>query len=476
MVFLILILHAFYFVARTQHQSGWDTVFRNINAEVLSHSTAYTKLQQVTQTIGHRLTGTESAAKAEDYAYQLLESYGLNLRFQPFEAESWMRGSVRVVINGKTYKSVALAHTPVEADISGNLVDMGNGLLADYLRDTTAAKNKIVLVPIGILPGSASGLQNLHRSEKTALAIRFGAAGIIFINAAPDSILLTGTASVNGRLISIPAVCIGNDDGMQLKKQLPSTPAVARIAMANTSGKIKARNVIATLPGTTYPSEKIVIGAHLDSWDLATGAIDNGIGAFTVIDIVRTFKVLNLRSARTIEFVLFMGEEQGLLGSKAYVKEALADGTIADIAYMFNLDMSNNPKGFSSTTDADRMLLQAIGVLAKAVDSTFANTFRSGLGLHSDHQPFMLQGIPIAGVTGSLSGVSLQCYHADCDDFNLVNEQELRNTVRYSSMLLYGLANSPSLLAKRLSDEELKEALIKSGLEQPLRISGDWRW
>jgi Zn-dependent M28 family amino/carboxypeptidase len=90
--------------------------------------------------------------------------------------------------------------------------------------------------------------------------------------------------------------------------------------MTNFSGMIKARNVIATIKGKTMPNEKVVVGGHLDSWDLATGAIDNGIGSFSVLDMARTFKVLNLQPERTVEFVMFMGEEEGLLGSKAYVR------------------------------------------------------------------------------------------------------------------------------------------------------------
>ena len=143
---------------------------------------------------------------------------------------------------------------------------------------------------------------------------------------------------------------------------------------------------------------------------------------------------------------------------------------------MLNLDMSNNPKGYLSTTDADQALFHTIGRIAQNNDTSFSNTFRSGFGLHSDHQPFMLQGIPTAGVAGSLSREALHCYHADCDIFSLVNEAELKNTVRFTAMLLYGLADAPVLNAERLSDDELKAALLQSGLKDALKISGDWRW
>jgi Zn-dependent M28 family amino/carboxypeptidase len=247
--------------------------------------------------------------------------------------------------------------------------------------------------------------------------------------------------------------------------------------MTNQSAVIKARNVIATFQGSSLPREKIVVGGHLDSWDLATGAIDNGIGSFSVIDMARTFQVLGLKTARTIEFVLFMGEEQGLLGSRHYVANGNKNKELEQIRYMLNYDMTNDPKGFSSSTDTTKELFQQIGATVQKVDPAFPNMFRSGAGLHSDHQPFLLQGIPTGGgAGGSLPNNAGPCYHADCDDFKLVDEQGMKNTVRYNTMLVYALANASKIPAKKLSDEETRLFLIKNKLEEPLRISGDWRW
>jgi len=468
---LIISIYSF-----SQQKAEWQHIFSQIDKEVTDHSRAYSTLKEATEKIGHRLTGSPNGAKAEAYAFQLLKSYGLQTRYQVFEAESWSRGALTVTINGVNYKSVTLAHSPVKATISGELIDMGNGLEEDYLANPDAAKGKIVFASLGILPGSKEGLKNLHRSEKTALAIKYGATGIILFNSAPGGILLTGTASVTGKLINIPAVCIGNEDGMQLKEQMKAKAAVANISMTNFSGKIKARNIIGTIKGKTIPGEKVVIGGHLDSWDLATGAIDNGIGSFAVIDMARTFAALKLRPERTVEFVLFMGEEEGLLGSGVYVEKALKDGSLKNIRYMLNFDMTNNPKGYSTGTDEDSVLIKSIGAVAQGIDTSFKNTLRIGLGLHSDHQPFMLQGVPTGGASGSLSREILNCYHADCDVFSWVKEDEIKNTVRFGAMLLYGLADSHELNAKHLEDDVLKEKLLKSGLKEPLQIAGEWRW
>lgn len=465
-----------------QAKQEWNAIFGKINEEVQQRSKAYSTLKDASERIGHRLTGSKNGEKAEAYAYDLLKSYGFDVRYQPFEVESWSRGTLNVQVGAnaqqlKPIKSVSLAHSPVEANVQLEVVDMGNGLEEDYQAAPGKVTGKIALVYLGVLPGSKPGTRSLHRSEKTAIATKHGAKGIIIINTADGGILLTGTASVTGKLIPIPAVCIGKEDGMAFKQQVAAGKQIADIKMTNFSGMIKARNVIATLKGKSLPKEKIVVGGHLDSWDLATGAIDNGIGSFSVLDMARTFKALKLQPQRTIEFVMFMGEEQGLLGSKAYVEQATKDKSIDQIRYMLNYDMTNDPKGYSSTAEESKELFQAIGNIARGIDTGFTNTFGARAGLHSDHQPFMLQGVPTGGAGGGrLPNNAGPCYHADCDAFRLVDEQGMKNTVRYNAMLIYGLADAPELKAKRFTDEETKAFMIKNGLKEALQIAGEWRW
>jgi hypothetical protein len=469
----------------SQEKPEWKIIFSEINQEVQANSKAYSSLKTATEKLGHRLTGSANGMKAEQFAYDLLKSYGFkDVRFQPFEVESWSRDKLSVSIgpdqkNLQPIKSVTLAHSPVKSDVTLEVVDMGNGLEEDYATDAQKEKikGKIALVYLGVLPGSKAGTKSLHRSEKTAIATKYGAKGIIITNTAAGGILLTGTASVTGKLIPIPAVCISKEDGEKLRAQLVNEKLYSHISMTNFSGMIKARNVIATIKGKTIPNEKVVVGGHLDSWDLATGAIDNGIGSFSVLDMARTFKVLNLQPERTVEFVMFMGEEEGLLGSKAYVEQSVKDKSIEQLRYMLNYDMTNDPKGYSTTTEDSKELFQSIGTIAKTFDTSFRNTFRAGAGLHSDHQPFMLHGVPTGGgAGGGLPNNAGPCYHADCDVFTLVDEKGMKNTVRFSSMLLYGIADSKEIKAKHFTDDETREFLLKNNLKEPLQIAGEWRW
>jgi Peptidase family M28/PA domain len=481
--YILLVLLVVSTVVYGQAKQEWNTIFSAINSEVQNNSKAYSSLKTATETVGHRLTGSANGKKAEEFAYNLLKSYGFkDVRYQPFEVESWSRGTLNVLVGSdqnqlQPIKSVTLAHSPVNASVKLELADMGNGLEEDYTSNPGKVTGKIALVYLGVLPGSKPGTKSLHRSEKTALATKYGAKGIIIINTADGGILLTGTASVTGKLIPIPAVCIGKEDGLQLKKAIGTKNHFVSIQMTNFSGLIKARNVIATIKGKSIPNEKVVVGGHLDSWDLATGAIDNGIGSFAVIDMARTFQALKLQPSRTVEFILFMGEEEGLLGSRAYVDAAIKNKSIDQLRYMLNYDMTNDPKGYSTTAEESRELFQSIGAIAQTFDTSYKNTFRAGAGLHSDHQPFMLQGVPTAGgAGGTLPNNAGPCYHADCDNFKLVDEKGIKNTVRFSAMLLYGIADALEIKAKHFTDEETKAFLLKNNLKEPLQIAGEWRW
>ncbi len=461
-------------------------MFHRINDEVRDNSRAYETLGDACYTIGHRLTGSPNGKRVEEYAYNLFKSYGFrDVKYQGFEVEAWARDTVTLAIapnksdNFKDVEVVALAMTPLESKVSGSIVDVGNGLEPDFKEVGDKLRGKIALVNIGLLP-PIRGSRNLHRSEKTALAIQYGATGVIFVNTVKGNILLTGTASVTGGLVAIPAVCISLESGDQIRAWMKDEPnLVALVDMKNVSRVIKARNIVATIKGDSkkYSNEKIIIGGHLDSWDLAHGAIDNGIGSFSVLDIARAFKALNLKSKRTIEFVLFMGEEEGLLGSKAMIERLKKTNGLENVAFMINLDMSNNTNGFNAS-GRDEMVtfLTKLGEHIKKVEPGFKNNIINKATLHSDHQTFMLEGVPTASPIGDLSPEALGCYHANCDRFSLVKKDEMMNTVRYTAMLLYGIANAEELPAKKLDFYSTRDFFVKENLQNELELGKEWRW
>lgn len=451
---------------------------RNAQREAMG----YQWLRWSVERIGHRLTGSEQGAKAEAAADSLFRIGGLPVvqRF-PFTAQAWSRGTVQLTIgDGGGYlhlPAVALANTPLEALVEAPLIDAGNGLPDDLDRLGDRLKGSAVLVNIGLVAGK-EGQRNLHRSEKAKLAMDRGAAALVFVNQAEGHVLLTGTASIDGALIPVPAACIAAEDGTALRERLASGQSLtARLGMRNRSAMVQASNVVAEIPGAVKPEEVILVGGHLDSWDLATGATDNGLGSYSILDLARAMAALPERPERTIRFVLFMGEEQGLLGSRALVDHYRRTGELDRVKCMINLDMSGNPQGFGVGGPAGwAELLKRSCATIRELDSTvFAGRVSEEVWLHSDHQPFLLAGVPVIYPLSDLGKHVYGCYHSSCDDIHLVDPQAMVNNVRFVGALLL-LLSAEEGLPGHFTVAALKERLVSAGLEQPLRIGGDWPW
>ncbi len=174
---------------------------------------------------------------------------------------------------------------------------------------------------------------------------------------------------------------------------------------------------------------------------------------------------------------MFMGEEEGMLGSRYMVQQAIKDGSINSVKYMMNLDMSGNPVGINAGGKlSDTTFFKVVGEEIRKIDTVFSNKFEKRLGLHSDHQPFMLEGVPILEVVSNLDSSVYRCYHADCDDFKLVNEQHMKNTARFGTMILYAVADADKLPAEKMGSETTKQLMIDNNLKEPLIIGNDWKW
>ena len=463
-------------------QAPDSTVLHSIDLEAQRTAMGYSWLRWSTSHIGHRLTGSPNGTRAEATADSLFRVGGSSVvSFAPFTARAWSRGNVRTTItdrngNEELLTSVALALTPDSSLLTAPLVDAGNGLPADIEKVGAYLRGKVAVINLQLI-GAPTGSSNLHRSEKTSLALDAGAAGVVFINNVEGHILLTGTASATGDVLKAPVVCIGQEEGAALRVRMRvDSSLLMTIRMSNRNAQVTARNVICELPGSDPAAGVIVVGGHLDSWDLATGATDNGLGSYSILDLARCYHALGLKPNRTIRFVLFMGEEEGLLGSSALVKAWNANSELDRVRCMINLDMSGHPKGFNvfGPSDWGSTVRDAQAPIA-AADTSFKALLSTEPGLHSDHQPFMLAGVPVIAPICDLGNHVYGCYHSSCDDIHLVDPQAMVNNVRRVGQLLWVLANAPELPG-HFTAAELRERLTAAGLEDKLRIQKEWPW
>ena len=123
-----------------------------------------------------------------------------------------------------------------------------------------------------------------------------------------------------------------------------------------------------------------------------------------------------------------------------------------------------------------KAFVDSIGAIITGVDSSFADENKDGLGLHSDHAPFMMEGIPTLGVVNNMDPEIYKYYHSNKDDFNLVTKSDMDNGARFTAMLLYALADAKTLPAKRLTSDETRDFLIAQGLKEEMIVAKTWRW
>ena len=461
------------------HGQGAD--LSRFEVEARENARGYEWLSWSTTAIGHRLTGSPQGVRAQEVADSLFRIAGISkVAEHPFKAQAWARGTVMLRVDDgagtEHLAAVALAQTPDSADAEGDVLDLGNGLSEQYAQQKDRVAGRVVLMNIGLVD-APQGTGNLHRSEKAALAIRHGAIGIVFVNNVEGGVLLTGTASIDGATIPVPAACIASEDGQRIRARLKAgAPVRIGLRMTNRTGTVEARNVVAEIPGSDLEQEVIVIGGHLDSWDLATGATDNGLGAFSIIDMARAVVASGYRPRRTIRFVLFMGEEQGLLGSEALVADLQASGELQRVRCMVNMDMTGDPFGFGVVGPAGwGPLVDTLMGPIHALDTAFKMELKEQAWLHSDHQSFLLAGVPVINPLCDLGGHVYGCYHSSCDDVHLVDPRDMVNNVRFVGALLLQLADAP-VLPRHFTDAELGARLRADGLEEKLRMAGQWRW
>jgi carboxypeptidase Q len=430
-----------------------------LGRRVQKDSQAFRLLTELTSTIGPRLSATDRGARAEEFVHRKLQSFGLkDVRFEPFSMQAWNRGTAELLVNGSPICTAAMVYTPSHADLTAPIVDAGVGNSADYADNYDKVRGKIALIYMGTLADSPAGTARLPRWERLALAMGHGATGVVFINPSAGHHITTGIAGGSARVVPIPVVVIDKETGLDLRSRLQRGEALeARIQVSNAVSPGEARNVIATIAGAERPEEVIVLAGHLDSLDLATGAVDDGAGAMWVLDVARAFAKNRVRPKRTVQFIFFMGEEDGLLGSYFHVRRTVRENTLGQVRYMINADMSISPTGLRLWGgDPDLNFFRSFAADVRALYPTFVDisTESPDMSLSSDSQPYIERGVPIVYPMTRWADGLLSCTHAECDDMRWVTDQQMRRSAVIGAMLLARIANAPEGISHVMTAEE----------------------
>ncbi len=315
--------------------------FKKISDEIMQNSNAYENLRELTKDIGPRFSASPAILKAEAWAQNKLKEAGAeNIRTQEVKVPIWERGRESLQIqagngNWKTIKTLALGGSEGTGgkDLTGEILFVKDLVEFNKLFPS-AVKDKIVFFNFAfdqtiINPGEAYLIAGKYRWSTPSLASRKGAKAVITraATSAFDDVPHTGSMYYDADdKNKIPALTIGAKSADELEKLLKKQKVTAKInTTSGTRGETINHNIIGEIPGNKDNSV-ILIGAHLDSWDISEGAHDNGAGVVQVLEILRAFKKLELKNNHTIRFALFANEENGVHGGETYAAQVKKSG------------------------------------------------------------------------------------------------------------------------------------------------------
>ena len=430
-------------------QNDDSLAIKKIANDILVNGKAYENLRRLCKGIGPRLSGSIQAQKAVEATAQMLRDSGADtVYFQPCMVPHWVRGIKEVgyikLPNGTKYPlnlcSLGNSEGTGLKGISASVIQVSNFAELDQL-GKSGVKGKIIFFnfemnPTYITTFSAYGESGRSRTSGPAIAASYGAIGVLVRSLASnsDDFPHTGVTIYNDSFPKIPAVAISTNNSDWLSKQLLLKLNVTAY-FRNTSTLLPDEpsfNVIGEIRGSLFPQEIITVGGHLDSWDLAEGAQDDGAGCVQSIEIIRVFKSLGIRPKRTIRAVMFMNEENGGRGGDKYLE--LAKLNNENHVFALESDAGGfSPRGFS----LDMSEAQASKIKQwKNLFYPYGVYDFSASGSGSDIGPLKERGAALAGLRPDGQRY-FDIHHAPTDIFENVSRRELHMGALNMAALIY---------------------------------------
>jgi carboxypeptidase Q len=484
---------------------------KKIMDEAKHGSEVMATLTYLSDMIGPRLTGSPALKRANEWAADRMRSYGLsNVHLEPYTiVAGWERGTAYARIidpdNGRTLTLAAEGWAPsTHGRVQGDVVIFKAGDKADLAKYKGKLKNAIVLqgAPTQVrpitdmsfrLPGGGPGgrrrnadgtpragrpgdgqrpgpdfFERMMQSRReTAEFLKSEGAVAILQDAGKPHGLLTMSGEIRGTDRGnagepIPRAYVAHEH-YALLYRLAQRPAPARtrveIELTNKfiDGPIAVYNTVGEIRGSEKPDEVVIVGAHLDSWDLGQGTTDNGTGSSVIIDAARTLAHCGVQPKRTIRFILFTGEEQGFHGSNAYIKSHKDE--LPKISMVLAHD--------TGTGKVTGIGLQGRENIKPIFESELASLEEVGLkeiNLRSmngtDHAPFDRAGVPGFAVQQDMAEYRLT-HHSQSDTLDKAHEEELVQGVQVMAVAAMRIANLPTLLPRDKKEAPPRAAQAK---------------
>lgn len=453
-------------------------------AQAMDRSEIMKNLQYLSDAIGPRLSGSAAMRKANEWTAQRLRDYGLSITMEEYPfGVAWQRGPASARLTapfGRYVNAWSWAWTagtggrPLEGPIMR--IDVTNADSLARYRDRVRGKWLLQSEPSDIWnpdapPMTAAdsatrrGAADRARQERARLDTseaavetrrqfgidvpyilkRAGALGVI-----TDGGKEFGLGNMSGspnRVSPLPRIVVAHEDYAMFDRMLKA--GLAPRLSASVTNSLGTRpvpqwNTIGEIRGSRYPGQIVILGAHLDSWDLGEGTTDNGTGSMVVLDVARIIAKSGLKPQRTIRFILFSGEEQGLLGSRAYAaahqKEADSIQAVLVVDNGTGMIVGQALQGRDQDSTLWRNLFAPVASLG-------ASAVRSANKTGTDHLSFVPYGVPAWNFDQMSRGYG-HTHHSQVDTFDHAIESDLKQAAAVMAVTAYELANYPVLLGR----------------------------
>lgn len=460
---------------KKSYKSSMEVADQKIDDEVKAHSELMKNLEYLTSNIGARLTGSKQMQEASDWTLQRFKDYGISAHLETTQIpHAYNRG-----LDSAEITSPVLHHVPIHAlgwskPTSGEISGTVTVLQIDKAEDIGKYKGKLrgAIILVGkpaeiptneadnaydaVIPPS-HGVGNPGASRFRAMFAAFRSlaqespAVVLLDSGKTDDLFNMGSFS-RYQASQVPLAFITHEDYSLIYRLAQSGSVTMKVNLTGTlsSGPVPASITVAEIRGTQFPDERVIIGGHLDSWDLGQGALDNGTGSMAVLEAARTLKALGWKPKRTITFVLFTGEEQGGVGADLFMKNHAAEIPKVDAALVHD---TGTGKVFSIALEdlyETAPLMQEIyEPLREVFDLRALSTRYFG---SSDHVAFLRAGVPAYFCIQEPAHYR-EAHHSQTDTFDKVIPDEINE----GAALLAAWAWNVSEMPQALPHHEAKE-------------------
>ncbi len=431
------LLLSIFIVCLTFSATAQDSLtMQKISDDIMLHGTCYENLRVLCKNVGHRLSGSPQAEKAVAWGQQAMEAAGADkVWLQPVDVPYWIRGEESLKLKftqGNKFVEVPMLSLGNAVGTNGEILE-ADVIIANSFEEfeklpAKDVKGKIVFFNYRFRQDLVHtfhgyGDAGPYRWAGPSVASNKGAIGLIIrsVSTGLDDFPHTGAMGYRDAE-PIPAVAVGNITADLMEQEFKKGPVKAQImARCRMIGTARSYNVIGEIKGSVYPNKVVVVGGHLDSWDVGDGAHDDGAGCVQSIEVIRTLKALNIKPRYTVRAVLFMNEENGLKGGLAYNDSAIANKEEHILAIESDAG-GFSPRGFGLAMDeSKRRQIQSYRNLFIPYGVYDFEHTEGG----ADISYLQKRGIPCAGLRPDPQRY-FDLHHTANDVFEQVNHRELK--------------------------------------------------